>query len=306
MAKKKYCMGCGKELVKVFLEGETWMEPSWREYICYDCCDAIGVKNHGVTGSIKVGNLYSQLGKDRFIEMVQKAIGILPLGAEIGTTDLGPEITKENAIQEKYAALDELKTFVVENPSINLKSGEICLYEGDANIVKTKTGTIGNAYKSVGFGGKNGVGMFSSVRAGESKRIRGDIQDKYSGKFYLTTQRFVMVSVKYGFEIPVTKITALEFFSDGFIVTSGSTSHVVELGDARFIKYVIETNNRYELAKQLSGEIEVSDIEEVNENLKPKDAKDIADALREYKALMDEGVITEDEFAAKKKQLLGL
>ena len=31
-----------------------------------------------------------------------------------------------------------------------------------------------------------------------------------------------------------------------------------------------------------------------------------ADELRKYKQLLDEGVITEEEFEAKKKQLLGL
>ena len=31
-----------------------------------------------------------------------------------------------------------------------------------------------------------------------------------------------------------------------------------------------------------------------------------AEALREFKKLLDEGIITEEEFEAKKKQLLGL
>ncbi|WP_053482615.1 SHOCT domain-containing protein [Lysinibacillus sp. FJAT-14745] len=39
---------------------------------------------------------------------------------------------------------------------------------------------------------------------------------------------------------------------------------------------------------------------------KEKDMYDIADEIRELKDLLDDGLITEKEFDAKKKQLLGI
>ena len=38
----------------------------------------------------------------------------------------------------------------------------------------------------------------------------------------------------------------------------------------------------------------------------PGDAKSVADEIREFKALLDEGLITQEEYEAKKRQLLGL
>ncbi|MBR4734039.1 MAG: SHOCT domain-containing protein [Lachnospiraceae bacterium] len=38
----------------------------------------------------------------------------------------------------------------------------------------------------------------------------------------------------------------------------------------------------------------------------PADGVDVAAELRKYKALLDDGIITQEEFDAKKKQLLGL
>ena len=46
-------------------------------------------------------------------------------------------------------------------------------------------------------------------------------------------------------------------------------------------------------------------LEEV-EKLASSLTKSPVEQIREYKALMDDGIITEEEFQAKKKQLLGL
>ena len=45
---------------------------------------------------------------------------------------------------------------------------------------------------------------------------------------------------------------------------------------------------------------------EVSVSVSAKDEKNTAEALKEYKSLLDMGVITQEEFEAKKKQLLGL
>ncbi|MBE6746149.1 MAG: SHOCT domain-containing protein [Ruminococcaceae bacterium] len=45
---------------------------------------------------------------------------------------------------------------------------------------------------------------------------------------------------------------------------------------------------------------------EVSVSVPAKDEKNIAEALKEYKSLLDMGIITQEEFDVKKKQLLGL
>ena len=46
--------------------------------------------------------------------------------------------------------------------------------------------------------------------------------------------------------------------------------------------------------------------ESYSEDIFRSEAISVPDEIRQYKKLMDEGIITEEEFAAKKKQLLGL
>jgi len=38
----------------------------------------------------------------------------------------------------------------------------------------------------------------------------------------------------------------------------------------------------------------------------PAAAPDVVEEIQRFKALMDQGIITEEEFAAKKRQLLGI
>ena len=58
----------------------------------------------------------------------------------------------------------------------------------------------------------------------------------------------------------------------------------------------------YEQAQEILGVLDVLTAE------KPEKAEsaDAADEIRKFKALMDDGIITPEEFEAKKKQLLGL
>lgn len=55
-----------------------------------------------------------------------------------------------------------------------------------------------------------------------------------------------------------------------------------------------------------SALLEDQDLEPPSPILQIQDYQDAAEALRTFKALLDEGILTQEEFAAKKKQILGL
>ena len=134
-----------------------------------------------------------------------------------------------------------------------------------------------------------------------------------------------------GATIVMGGITAIAFTSKRFIYAQkallmGEPVKVVSLADVNDVhkdtfgimdgKIRIDTpreNIGFQLGKkQLDGAFNV--VQEVLENYKKKDnvaAVNVqqvssADELLKFKQLLDAGIITEEEFAAKKKQLLGL
>ncbi len=65
-------------------------------------------------------------------------------------------------------------------------------------------------------------------------------------------------------------------------------------------------SNRDEIHKEISNLIVNRQDKVTKTDIKQEIAQSSADELRKYKDLLDQGIITEEEFGAKKKQLLGL
>lgn len=104
----------------------------------------------------------------------------------------------------------------------------------------------------------------------------------------------------YGFDLYISKITQLLYKTNGFQVYSGSKCFSVLTDDIKAIQELILFMNEHRVFKD----------EKIINKKKTKTTasanKQDVEILREYKKLLDEGIITDDEFEAKKKQLLGL
>ncbi len=103
-------------------------------------------------------------------------------------------------------------------------------------------------------------------------------------------------------------ITSIQFkepdmLSDGFIEFETAGSHGKGSGSG----YVSE--NRFAFGKkQLTEMLEVRKLveEKVKNNKAGVPTSSTADELQKFKKLLDDGIITQEEFDAKKNQLLGL
>ena len=84
--------------------------------------------------------------------------------------------------------------------------------------------------------------------------------------------------------------------TNGFQVYVGSKCFSVLTDDIKTIQELILYMNEHKIFK---------DEKIINKKTKISERQN-AEALREFKKLLDEGIITEEEFEAKKKQLLGL
>lgn len=118
----------------------------------------------------------------------------------------------------------------------------------------------------------------------------------FTGALFLTNKRIILVNHNGSKAYTFTRLLKFTPYSDGVILQSSAGKQVILDGfsDARQFNIYLS---------RLTTEDNV--IPTIQGNRSENPDKTI-DALRQLKVLVDEGVITEEEFAAKKKQLLGL
>ncbi len=186
-----------------------------------------------------------------------------------------------------------LEKSIITSPGINLQSGEVCYYAGTATAIITKNQNVGTTYTSFG-GGLYGHGTGIHSNQGVRNVVRGTVVDQYPGHLYLTSRRVVLVTYKAGFDIYLSKLTGLDFYKDGLMVTSAGKSYLVSTQDVKKIQRIIEASNL--LLSSNNGTAGASSNNSTSE-------KETISVLKEYKELLDGGVITQEEFDRKKQAL---
>lgn len=208
-------------------------------------------------------------------------------------TICGVNNTMQDEITKDISAYEKLGKKIIENVPLSLKKEEVCFYMNDAKAFHSKNVVTGT--KSGGAGASLRIAKGVSIRTGggESKVVRGNVNEYFDGTLYITNMRIILLAPKYGFDVMIPKITQLSYRNDGFFIYVGSKCYSVITHDVKNIKNLID------LINEASQEQETKSTTENKQN-------DSFAELREYKKLLDEGIITIDEFEAKKKQLLNL
>lgn len=160
-----------------------------------------------------------------------------------------------------------------------------------------------------GFGKKKAMAgqikLFEDRLSNEGESLLGVCASKDSKmQLYVTDKRVILHEIKGMLSnaeksIPLGNITSIDIdssfvFSTLKITTSGNVAIIdgVSIAIAKEIKSIIEHLKSQDTKKEYSA------IE--------KDTFDLADEILKYKGLLDAGVLTQEEFDAKKKQLLGI
>lgn len=204
--------------------------------------------------------------------------------------------------------IDKAKLFIVPNSPVTLKTDEHCYYAGSACGGKIKTVTTGYTGGSKGYSVRvmKGVTYRSGGSAGHAVREQV-LETSLSGTFAITNNRFILMTTQYGFEIPAHKIGNIEMRPDGLTLYAGNKTHIVVTNDveriATIVRILSDATEEYEKQKALEPSKPKSSRAKKDTE---KSAVSSADEIRKYKQLADEGIITVEEFEAKKKQLLGL
>ena len=210
-------------------------------------------------------------------------------------------------------AIEIANTFIINNPNIALEEGENCYYIGDACGAKVKTLTTGYTGKRRGFSFAitNGMSYHTGESAGQA--VREHVLDtSLVGKFALTNHRFILMTSQYGFEIKTNKAVSVEIRQDGLAFYDKNKMHLVITDDIEKITVILKVltaateeceNNKLLQTKEKA---EKAPKNKSNKENKLNTSFSGADEIRKYKQLMDEGIITEEQFEKKKLDILGM
>lgn len=158
------------------------------------------------------------------------------------------------------------------------------------------------------------------LNGGKTVKLRLKSNGKYTVEVddiaVKVTQRGFMNAVNRGFPgtktFPFSNITAIQFKEPGFttgylqFILSGSleTKRGVS-GAVRDENSILFTKKELALMSELKEYVEWKILNKHQANTVNSNNSE-ADEILKFKSLLDQGIITEDEFAIKKKQILGL
>lgn len=283
------CITCGKEVQIGIWKRVPGRILTGNYFVCDECVEKVGIIDKGIKGGLQVLS-YSM---ERFVEKYNSVTG-----SSISANLI--KETKDKQKDEERARLLEsrLKKMIVAKPGLNLQIGEVCYYQGKANAVYMKNVVTGNTRSSFHIGGKALKSTYLGSGISNSNNIRENVAERFPGTFFITNKRFMLNALKHGFDIPLQAVSTMDIMKDALSIMANGKTYVVETPDILKIKTLLEINNEY-MALKRKDNFSADSTEVVTEG-----EKQIPELLREYKKLLDEGILTLDEFNKKKRQLL--
>lgn len=231
-------------------------------------------------------SIYEATIDEHDVDVLKVACGYLNLKRMI--------IKSQNAPEEKIEMLIE------KTPSISLLENEVCFYQEKAKAYHEKNVVTGRTGTGAGVSFRVAKGVSIRTGGGSSQVVRGNISEEFDGTLYITNFRIVLLAPKYGFDLHISKITQLLYKTNGFQVYSGSKCFSVLTDDINTVQELILFMNEHRVFK------DEKIVNKKTTKTTTTSGKQDIETLREFKKLLDEGIITEDEFETKKKQLLRL
>lgn len=168
--------------------------------------------------------------------------------------------------------------------------------------------TIEETIKMAGLGKKKAmkkqIDLFESKLNGQGEKLIAVCASmKGAQQLYVTDQRIVLHEIKgllsnNEVSIPLSSINSINIISK-FV---HSTIEIISSGNAAVIN-----NVPIHLATEIKNIVEGLKVDsKKSTNANPNPQNDVADELIKLKGLVDSGILTQEEFDAKKKQLLGI
>ena len=204
-------------------------------------------------------------------------------------------------------AMDAVRRFAITNSPVALKADEHCFYAGRACGGRVKTITTGYTGANKGYSLRLMKNFTYHSGGSVSQAVRQRVLDMSpQGTFVITSNRFILLTTQYGFEIPGHKVSNIELHTDAITIYAGNKSHIVMTNDVKQIAFVVNLLSAATEEYERKKAIEESTPKATRTRRNADAPASGADEIRKYRQLADEGIITEEEFEKKKRDILGL
>ena len=209
-------------------------------------------------------------------------------------------IVEQNPLHMQISPEEKLQRLIIEEPHISLNEGEVCYYCNTASAIHQKNVVTGRTSGGAGVSFRVAKGVSIRTGGGNSQVIRENVNEYFEGTLYITNIRIILLAPKYGFDLYISKITQLLYKDFGLEIFSGSKCYQVLTDDRDNIQELVELMNNQRVFKDEKW------LKKQHQNPVNSTTPNIKKELSDLKWLLDEGIITQEEFDAKKKLLLGL
>ena len=294
-----YCVRCG---CKTNILNSLNFSGSNTKAICNKCLKELGVPSgseivytHGTYGELL------SLVKFHNPELLEKEPGKRK-GNDFRDPEPLPEIpSAEQILDEKY---------LIANPDIRLEKAEKC-YASEYvtySVTYLKTQKINRGYTSVSF--NLGHGLHYGIASKNAPKIKKTEEKNFaSGKLYLTSDRMILYIkgkyiTKFYESIRNIKWNMASFdmdFDDGDSVNI-STFSWGKIGLIIELINVMRQENAIKAVQEKARKKQTTRSK--NRKAAKNESEEAVKLIRQYKELYDDGIISKEEFEAKKAELL--
>lgn len=137
---------------------------------------------------------------------------------------------------------EQLSQMIIKNPSLPLKNGEVCFYQGKAKSFKTVTQIKEMPKKKTSL-------LLTPWIVGIKRKTQVEVKQEnvneyFNGQLYVTNERIVFNCPVDGFNLSIPAISSVKQYKNGIQVISRNASYNVMTSDVKEVFNIIELMNK--------------------------------------------------------------
>lgn len=137
---------------------------------------------------------------------------------------------------------EQLSQMIIKNPSLPLKNGEVCFYQGKAKSFKTVTQIKEMPKKKTSL-------LLTPWIVGINRKTQVEVKQEnvneyFNGQLYVTNERIVFNCPVDGFNLSIPAISSVKQYKNGIQVISRNASYNVMTSDVKEVLNIIELMNK--------------------------------------------------------------
>lgn len=136
----------------------------------------------------------------------------------------------------------ELAEMIIKSPSLTMKAGEVCFYEGKAKSYQVVSKIVEKPKTKTSF---FWTPWFAGVKRKKEVEVHQEQETEYyKGILYITNMRLVFKCKVDAFDIMIPNITSVNQYRDGIRVISGRNAYDVMTSDVKRVLHIIDIMNK--------------------------------------------------------------